>query len=97
MNLHIDAAEFAPLIDAAVDAAIRRMESQRPRDATGRVLLSKREASAVLGLSEATLDRLRKSDLPAVKLDGKVLFRPAALEAWAQQREGGLGHPEADA
>lgn len=88
MNLHLDPADFAPLIDAAVDAAIRRLDAQRPRDGAGRVLVNKREAAEVLGVSEATVDRLRKAGLPCVKLDGKVLFRPAALEAWAAAREG---------
>lgn len=87
MNLHIDPAEFREVIDAAVYEAIRRVDAQRPRDAVGRVLLTKREAAEVLGISEASVDRLRKVGLPCVKLDGRAMFRPAALEAWAKEIE----------
>ena len=41
-----------------------------------------------MGVSPSTLDRLRReAGLPAVKLDGLVLFRPASLDAWAAARE----------
>ena len=86
-SIHLDPAEFQPLIDAAVETALRRLQAERPRDAAGKILLPKREAADVLGVSQATVDRLRKAGLPAVKLDGKVLFRPGALEAWAAARE----------
>ncbi len=89
MNLRIDAVEFREVIDAAVSEAIHRLDAQRPRDAAGRVLLTKREAAEALGVSEATVDRLRKSDLPCVKLDGRAMFRPEALETWAAAKEGG--------
>ncbi len=88
-RIHLDPSDFAPIIESAVEMALRRLQAKRPTDATGKVLLTKHEAADALGLSLATVDRLRKTDLPAVKLDGKVLFRPEALREWAANREGG--------
>lgn len=88
MNIHIDPETFRPVIDQAVDAAIRRIAAERPKDRTGKVLLTKPEAAEVMGVSPSTLDRWRKAGLPTVKLDGLVLFRPEALRAWAEAQEG---------
>ena len=88
MNVSIDPAEFSDVIQAAVNAAVRRLESTRPSDAAGQILLTKRQAAEALGVSEGTVDRWRaQAALPFVKIDGKVLFRPSALEAWAAARE----------
>jgi len=88
MRLEIDHDELRPLIDQAVDAAVRRLEDERPTDQAARVLLTKREASEALGVSESTIDRLRRdAGLPFLKLDGKVLFRPEALKEWAAAKE----------
>ena len=90
MNINFDTADLRPVIDAAVETALARLEAERLRDEHGRILLTKREASEALGISPSTLDRLRREHgLPAVKIDGLVLFRPAALDAWAAEREGG--------
>jgi len=88
VNLHIDPAEFSDVIQAAVDAAVARLRAERPRDDTNRVLLTKREAAAALGISEATVDRLRRdAGLPCVKLHGLALSRSESLRAWAEARE----------
>ncbi len=87
MNLNFDVNDFRPLIESVIEITLRRIQSEQPRDASGRVLLSKKEAARVLGISEATLDRLRKAGLPAVKLNGLCMFRPEALKAWAASRE----------
>lgn len=80
--------ELEPIIIQAVDAAVCRLAEKQRNDQTGKILLDKREAADALGVSQATVDRLRKSaGLPAVVLDGRVLFRPEALAAWAQARE----------
>ena len=90
MNLHLDPAEFREVIDAAVSEAVRRLQTERHTDGAGRILLSKAEAAQALGVSPSTLDRLRRdAGLPAVKLDGLVLFRPASLDEWAAAREAG--------
>lgn len=86
-SLVFDAGEFDEMISKAVDATVRRIEERQPKDAAGRVLLTKQEAAEALGVSQATVDRLRKAGLPAVKLDGKVLFRPEGLRAWAAAQE----------
>ena len=84
----LDPADFAGVIDAAVEAMAQRLESTRPTDAAGHILLTKRQAAEALGVSEGTVDRWRaEAALPAVKIHGKVLFRPAALEEWAIARE----------
>ena len=84
----LDPADFAGVIDAAVEAMARRLESTWPTDAAGQILLTKCQAAEALGVSEATVDRWRaEAALPFVKVDGKVLFRPSALEAWAAARE----------
>ncbi len=89
-SIHLDPSDFAAVIDRAVDAAIRRHSAQRHCDEVGKILVDKRTAANMLSTSEATVDRLRaKHGLPAIKLnDGKVWFRPAALEAWALKQEG---------
>lgn len=50
-----------------------------------------RAAAAKLGISESTLDRLRKAGrVPFVKLDGAILYRVASLNQFlleAEQRE----------
>ena len=87
-RLLLDPADFAGVIDAAVEAMAQRLESTRPTDAAGRIFLIKRQAAEALAVSEATVDRWRaEAALPYVKIDGKVLFRPSALEAWAAARE----------
>ncbi len=88
MRLDLDPSEFRDVIDRAVDQAVRRLESERPHDELGRVLLTKKEATDVMGVSQATVDRLRRDGgLPYVKLHGLVMFRPKALHAWAEARE----------
>lgn len=88
MNIHLDPEDYRPVIDAAIAAALTQRQAERPHDRAGRVLVTKREAAGALGVSEATVDRLRKTaGLPAVRLDGRVMFRPAALEAWASAQE----------
>jgi len=89
VNLHIDPTEFADVIQAAVDAAIRRLLAERHTDDAGKVLLTKAEAAQALAVSPSTLDRLRRdAGIPAVKLNnGLVLFRPESLKSWAAARE----------
>jgi len=70
VNVSIDAAEFSDVIQAAVDAAIGRLQAERHTDAAGKVLLTKAEAPQALAVSPSTLDRLRRdAGLPAVKLN----------------------------
>lgn len=89
-RLLLDPADFAGVIDTAVEAMAQRLESTRPTDSAGHILMSKRQAAAALGVSEATVDRWRaEAALPFVKIDGKVLFRPASLDEWAKARESG--------
>lgn len=90
-RLHIEVSDFSPLIESAVETAVRRLQAERPKDANGRILLTKREAAQALGVSEATIDRWRVSHgLPHLKLEnGKPMFRPEALRQWAANREGG--------
>ena len=90
-RIHLEPSDFSPLIESAVETAVRRLQTERPKDANGRILLTKRETAEALGVSEATIDRWRVSHgLPHLKLDnGKPMFRPEALREWAAQREGG--------
>ena len=88
MNLCIDPAEFADVIQAAVEAAIQRLQAERPTDGAGKLVLTKAEAARELSVSPSTVDRLRRdAGLPCIKLDGLVLFRRASLDAWAAGRE----------
>jgi len=89
VRIQFDHEELRPLVELAVEAAVRRLLAERPAEKEGRVLLSKRQAAEALGVSPSTLDRLRRdAGLPCVKLDGLVLFRPESLRAWALAREG---------
>ncbi len=61
---------------------------QRKSDtAIPRLLLSRREAAAALGVSLRTLDSLVADGLPRVKLRGRVMFRPEALRAYLADAE----------
>ena len=47
-----------------------------------------RQAAAKLGISESTLDRLRKAGrIPFVKLDGAILYRVASLDKFLVEAE----------
>lgn len=47
-----------------------------------------RAAAAKLGISESTLDRLRKAGrVPFVKLDGAILYRVASLNQFLLEAE----------
>ena len=84
----LDPNDFHGVISEAVDAAVRRLEANRPTDSAGHILLTKRQAAEALNISEGTIDRWRAdAGLPYLKIDGRVLFRPAALEEWAAARE----------
>jgi len=50
VNLSFDPAEFAPLIEAAVDAAVRRLQAERHTDDAGKILLGKAEAAQALAV-----------------------------------------------
>ncbi len=87
-DLHLDPAEFSPIVEMAVEAALRRLREEQPCDQAGRILLAKRQAAEALGVSPSTIARLRReAGLPFVKLDGLVLFRPEALRQWAAENE----------
>ena len=89
MNLHIDPAEFAPLIEQTVDAAVRRLLDERATTKPDKILVDKPGAAEILSVSISTLDRLRKEGLPFIALDNRVLFRRTSLEKWAAAREAG--------
>lgn len=86
-SIVFDADELKAVVDVAVEAALRRMRDEQPKDDEGAILLDKRSAARKLGVSVSTLDRLREKGLPAIKVDSKVLFRPASLDEWAAQNE----------
>ena len=87
MNVLIDPAEFYAVIQAAVDAAIRRLKDERTNP--DKILFDKHGAAEFLSVSVSTIDRLRKEGLPCITLDGRVLFRRASLDEWAASREAG--------
>ncbi len=50
-------------------------------------LLSERQAAALLGISTRHLFGLRKrGEVPYVRLGGRVLYSPEALQRWIEQR-----------
>jgi len=87
VNLHIDPAEFDPLIQAAVEAAIRQLQAERATAKPDKILVDKTGASEILSVSVSTVDRRRKEGLPCITLDGRVLFRVASLNEWVAARE----------
>ena len=46
----LNPSDFSPVIEEAVNAAVRRLEANRPTDSAGRVLLTKRQAAESSGL-----------------------------------------------
>jgi len=89
MNLHVDPAEFAPLIESAVSEALRRAKADRRADESGKLLLDKREAAELLSVSVSTLDRLTepRGFLPCVRLEGRVLYSPDTCRQWIAKCE----------
>jgi excisionase family DNA binding protein len=57
-------------------------------DASEPLTVRGQQAADMLGISQSTLDRLRKKGrIPFVKLDGAVLYRVASLEQFLLQAE----------
>ena len=80
------------LVERVFLASERRISERRVTDETGRVLLTKAEASKAMGVSPATLDRWRAKGLPCVRVTGgKPMYRPEALRAWAAEQESNGG------
>lgn len=87
-NIVFEREEIEPIIEWAIDKAVKRIREEKRDDKSERILLTKKEAARDLGVSEATIDRLRKDKgLPCVKLDGRAMFRPASLDKWAIKQE----------
>jgi predicted site-specific integrase-resolvase len=58
------------------------------RDVGEPLAVRPRIAAAKLGISESTLDRLRKAGrIPFVKLDGAILYRVASLDQFLLESE----------
>jgi len=88
VNLHLDPNEFAPVIEAAVEAAIRRFQAERQADGAGKLLLDKKAAAESMAISVSSLDRLiRDGELRAVKLSGRVLVSPDAIRDFIRIKE----------
>lgn len=60
-----------------------------PGDALPSLAVGKRQAAAMLGVSERTLDRITipRGTLPCIRLSQKVLYSVASLGAWLKQQE----------
>ena len=58
-----------------------------PQSSPARLLLSEREAAAVMGVSVRLMLDLRNNDgLPFVRIGARVMYRPADLAAWVDGR-----------
>ena len=88
--IQFDADELQPLVDMAVETAVRRLRDERSSQESGKLLLDKRAAADALSVSVSTLDRLThpRGDLRAVKLQGRTLYSPDELRRWITEREG---------
>ena len=88
LELHIDRETLGPIIDQAVDAAVRRMRDESKADDSGKMLLDKRQAAERMSISISTLDRLvRDGELKAVKLSGRALISPNAISEFVAAKE----------
>jgi len=86
--------ELRRVADETVEAFFRKMQDERPKDEVGRILLTREEAAAAMGVHSRTLDRIRSNHgLPCIKLgNGKPMFRPEALKEWAAEQEKAAKH-----
>ena len=86
MNLHIDPAEFAPLIEQTVDAAVRRLLDERATTKPDKILVDKPGAADFLGLTPRQVLRLANRDeLPRVVFpNGETRFDPADLSRFIE-------------
>jgi len=95
MNVTFDTEVLREMVQQTVRTTVQEMEERRLRDESGRILLTKKEAAELMGVSEKTLDRWRaEQGLPCVQLDnqpdnrkGKPMYRPEALRKWAADNE----------
>jgi excisionase family DNA binding protein len=56
---------------------------------TAPILVDENEAARLLGLSAKTLYNMRRAgQLPFVRVRGRIMYRPVALEKWAESIEG---------
>ena len=53
-----------------------------------KILMSRREAAAALGVGLTTFDEHVASSLPAVKVGRRVMFRTRDVEAWVDRAAG---------
>ena len=52
------------------------------------LLISEREAAALLGVSERTLFNMRKDgQIPFQRMRGRIMYRVSAMEEWLRERE----------
>jgi len=87
-SIHLDLAEFEPIIQQAVDRAFAKMRDEQPANDLGKLALGKQAAADALDVSVSTLDRhtYPRGDLRAVKLDGRVLYPVSELQRWIAER-----------
>jgi excisionase family DNA binding protein len=58
-----------------------------PAPAIAPLLMSELDASRVMGITPRTLYTLRqRAGLPFVRIGARILYRPADLSAWIEQR-----------
>ena len=87
--IHLDGETLLPVIETAVDVAMRRLLAELATAERDKILVDKSGAAELLSVSVSTVDRLRKEGLPHITLDGRVVFRRSSLDEWAASREAG--------
>ncbi len=71
----------------------RALADLLPRADDGERLIDIKEAAQRLGLSTSTVyKRAEQSELPSIKMGGRLLFKTSDLTAYAEARRHGAGH-----
>jgi len=64
LEIHLDAETLQPIIQAAVEGAIRRLQAERATTEPDKILVDKPGAAEVLSVSISTIDRWRREEGP---------------------------------
>jgi hypothetical protein len=83
----INGAGTSPEVSQVLNQVVKLLEDVRSRlDANDSILVDQKTAAKLMSCSAQSL---KNWSVPAVKCAGRLMYRRAALEAWAADREAG--------
>ena len=87
MKIDIPAVELQPIIKAAVEETLARIEEDRARLPAGRLAFLEAEAAGLIGIPAHSLrDCRRRGEIEAVKLGGRIGYTRTELLAYLERQ-----------